>query len=1078
MPQNALRPVPRVSILKAIAAGLLAAAMTAIPVPPAKQALAQSGQQGDYVPPPPPSDEPPPPPDYNPPGQDYEPPAPEEGVGDNTISDPPPPPDYADQDGQTPDYGQAPPPPTQDDAGAPPVPQASSLALQAGEAYHTRFSGTVQVQGPTGPVRVIDLNGVVGSIIDLRNPGEEPNGQHWIDEPQRSPALAADSGQVFGITIDNDNQPNIYITATSAYGLHLRPGTTDWMDGMWGPDGGPGTVYKLSAETGYTPQVFADITLEGRANTGAALGNIAFDRWNRQFFVTDLETGMIHRISGDGEDLGFYDHGLDGRSSYLDAWTGATLSLPQVIFDPETGADPQTCSAGAFENHPECWNYADFRRRVFGVAVRSDEKTEEVRVYYAIWGSDGFGNPAWDNAGNDRRNSIWSIGLDDDGNFDLATVRREFELPPFFPNDPARGHMSGNSHAVSDIEFADCGPQTIMLVAERGAQRNLGLDKEDAFARPHESRVLRYEIGADGVWRPAGRYDVGHYERDDEGTPRLRASAAGGCDFGYAYDETGRVDLEQPNGYVWMTGDNLCSPKAGCYNPATDFFDDVNWVDGFQGTQIDLALDVTPQASLTPVSDGPATPNEGSAYSYMVDSDINVGADGNLIMSGLDANEATMIGDIDVYEPCAPVDYAEVAPPDLSVPLPPPPVHTRELTHRRDASPVHSVNRSWHERNWSWHSRDVSWHYRNRSWHSRDRSWHSRALSWHWRDRSWHSRAVSWHWRDRSWHSRALSWHSRAQSWHDRTRSWHNRTLSWHWRDRSWHSRAISWHWRDRSWHSKALSWHDRALSWHNRTRSWHDRTQSTHDRNRSFHTRSRSWHNKAESWHDRNRSFHSRSQSDAQHHSRVRSNAQHHTRTRSEAQHHSKARSNAQLHSRTKSNAQHHSKTRSDAQRHSRKESAAQNHNRSRSEAQRHSKTRSDAQRHSKTRSDAQRHSKTRSDAQRHSKRESDAQRHSRQRSEAQRHSKRQSDAQRHSKTRSDAQRHSKRESDAARHSKSRSDAQRHSKRESDAARHSKSRTDAQRHNKRQSDAQRHNKRKSDQQRHNRRRTNAERNR
>ena len=107
------------------------------------------------------------------------------------------------------------------------------------------------------------------------------------------------------------------MTATSAFVLHRNADNSDWMAGMWGPDAGPGTVWKLDAANGYKPEVFARIKLDGRANTGAGLGNIAFDRWNRQFYVSDHESGMIHRLrASDGADLGHYDHGTDGRAAF------------------------------------------------------------------------------------------------------------------------------------------------------------------------------------------------------------------------------------------------------------------------------------------------------------------------------------------------------------------------------------------------------------------------------------------------------------------------------------------------------------------------------------------------------------------------------------------------------------------------------------------------------------------------------------------------------------------------------------------------------------------------------------------
>jgi hypothetical protein len=47
--------------------------------------------------------------------------------------------------------------------------------LQPGEAFATRFSGTMP--GPDGSP-AIDPQGTVGSILDLRNPGQPPQGQH------------------------------------------------------------------------------------------------------------------------------------------------------------------------------------------------------------------------------------------------------------------------------------------------------------------------------------------------------------------------------------------------------------------------------------------------------------------------------------------------------------------------------------------------------------------------------------------------------------------------------------------------------------------------------------------------------------------------------------------------------------------------------------------------------------------------------------------------------------------------------------------------------------------------------------
>src|ERR1041384_7628821 len=80
---------------------------------------------------------------------------------------------------------------------------AQSGPLQPGEAFVTRFSG-IQQSGPQdNPIVSIDINGTVGSILDMRAPGQPPRGEHWIDEPQRSPVTARAVGQVFGVALDD-----------------------------------------------------------------------------------------------------------------------------------------------------------------------------------------------------------------------------------------------------------------------------------------------------------------------------------------------------------------------------------------------------------------------------------------------------------------------------------------------------------------------------------------------------------------------------------------------------------------------------------------------------------------------------------------------------------------------------------------------------------------------------------------------------------------------------------------------------------------------------------------------------------
>ncbi len=580
--------------------------------------------------------------------------------------------------------------------------------MAPGEAYATRFSG---VRAQEGGRSVIDPEGVVGSIVDVRDPRFAAEGQHWMDEPQRAPVTAAEIGQVFGIALDDGEEgPNVYLTATSAFGLHRNADNSDWMVGMWGPQGGPGTIYKLDKTAGYAPTVLANVTLDGRENTGPGLGNIAYDKVHGQLFVSDLETGMIHRIGvEDGADLGIFDHGMDGRAAFIDAASGEEMSLPQVAFDPNTSAQVDNCAAGPFENTPSCWNYADFRRRVWGVGVRQNAESGEVRLYYAVWSSQGFGNPEWNDAGEEQFNTLWSVGIAEDGSFDRSDIRREFILPDFFamPEDRQR---AGASHPVSDISFPECDEQNVMLVAERGGVRNLGLDAVTPFAWPHESRVIRYELDDNGVWAPVGRYDVGFYDRREEGNPFLRANSAGGTSFGLGYSDEWTADPAKANAFVWMSGDVLCSPKpnGACTNPMTREQDDSSDVHGIQGTPAEAFAQLYPEpAGGEYPAEGAATPPLGPLQSYMIDLDQNLDGNGAPINASFARNDATKIGDIEIYTPClaAPVDTTPppIVPPEQGQlipdpPLPLPPIHTPGATHRRWGSPIHTpgaTHRRW-----------------------------------------------------------------------------------------------------------------------------------------------------------------------------------------------------------------------------------------------------------------------------------------------------------------------------------------------------------------------------------------------
>jgi hypothetical protein len=637
--------------------------------------------------------------------------------------------------------------------------------LRPGEAFVTRFSG-IQSSGPQdNPIVAIDTNGTVGSILDIRSPRQRPAGEHWINEPQRAPVSAGAVGQVFGVALDDATPPNIYLTSTSAFGLHHTPDQR-WMPGMWG-QGGPGAIYKLTAADGYRSSLFANVTLNGRVNTGAALGNIAYDKTNKQLFVSDLETGMIHRFGLDGRETGIFDHGAQGRPNFVDAQTKQPAHLAPINFDPNSSAKFADCPAPPGDNAPECWNFAANGRRVWGLGVRA-EAGDKVRLYYSVWSSPSYDPDSWSKMSEeDKRNTVWSIGIGPDGSFLQQDVRREFVVPDFFveSEDIAR---AGYSSPVSDISFPVCSSRPVMLIAERGGIRNLGLAAENAFANPHESRTIRLELDVTGAWRPVGRYDIGFYDRQKDGLPFIRANCAGGAAFGPGYTQQGEADLGQPDQFVWITGDSLCSPDGPCNLPRSASAQpagapgvqpaslqtegDDSEVHGIQGMAESAIAELAPAAAYQQnPSDPNVTPSaRGPNEAYLIDTDINVDAAGNPIEAELLRNDATLIGDVAIYELCGQQASAQ------SFALLPAPV--------LDAPPV-----------WAGHPADIS--------HSQYSS-HGRDLS-HFRWGS-HYPAMS----HRRWESHYSYWsHNWVMS------GWHNTYWS-HWPRLSHRRWTSDPHWR------------------------------------------------------------------------------------------------------------------------------------------------------------------------------------------------------------------------------------------------------------------------------------------
>jgi hypothetical protein len=175
-----------------------------------------------------------------------------------------------------------------------------------GQAAVTSFGGYLNPPNDEGTQedRTLDPDGIVLRLMDL----DEADGNWSADIISPSPIrsyTAAQLGQVFGLAFDDADNPNIYVTATSLYGLRRDGSGSDasWAEGQFGTEdnAGPGTIWKIDGTTGEV-SLFANVERDGVPNSGPALGNIAFDPISQQLFVSDRDTGLIHRFDLDGQD--------------------------------------------------------------------------------------------------------------------------------------------------------------------------------------------------------------------------------------------------------------------------------------------------------------------------------------------------------------------------------------------------------------------------------------------------------------------------------------------------------------------------------------------------------------------------------------------------------------------------------------------------------------------------------------------------------------------------------------------------------------------------------------------------------
>ena len=248
------------------------------------------------------------------------------------------------------------------------------------------------------------------------------------------------------------------------------------------------------------------MTLDGVPNPAAGLGNLAYDAAHRQLFVSDLHSGMIHRLDLEGRDLGRFDHGVTAR---------AAAKLAPVAYDPKTR--PNIATARFDSTKPATWGYAPAPRQVWALTVH------EGRLYYSV-----AAGP-----------QVWSVGIARDGGY-ADDPRWEFDVP-----------AQAGPLPVTDIAFSE---QGAMLLAQRALVA--GFYDYSAFTQPGEPQVFR-------IWpkRPNDPPSPGRWKLEPEeyavGFAGNYRNTNGGIALGYGYGRDGTLATNACEFALWTTGQNL-----------------------------------------------------------------------------------------------------------------------------------------------------------------------------------------------------------------------------------------------------------------------------------------------------------------------------------------------------------------------------------------------------------------------------------------------------------------------------------------------------------------------------------------
>jgi hypothetical protein len=415
----------------------------------------------------------------------------------------------------------------------------ATFPMKLGEAAATCFSGFKQpIAGSFPP---IDDKAFVTGIVDVSDPkgaGVAP-GTNWmapmfhnevafqtgVPDPKQE-WTAGNLGQVFGLALDDASPPNLYVTATTSYGLY-KDANNAYRTGMFGPNG-PGGVYRLDGATGKI------VPFASLPNSGPGLGDVAYDRVNRQLFVTNFDDGLIYRLAGIGN-----TNGAPGTVLSTFDFGVKNLGQPDTSGPMAAGYSSANSTSATFAS-----GFRKLGQRPWGIQVFNG------RVYFGNWTNDGRADT------NAAKNTIWSIGINPStGDFAAGPALLEITLDQRLPK-------SGNvpySSPVSDIAFSSGGK---MLIAERTMTHgDVGPDAIVTGNDGHQSRVLEF-TGTSGNWGTGTVIQTGGASGNMT-NPSTRSNSEGGVDYGYDdfnYTKGEPFERRACDGTIWATGEQILGP--------------------------------------------------------------------------------------------------------------------------------------------------------------------------------------------------------------------------------------------------------------------------------------------------------------------------------------------------------------------------------------------------------------------------------------------------------------------------------------------------------------------------------------